>query len=408
MIQRYCCWKRKEERVLLVWITVLLLGFLCAEVCYAQNSESYNTELGSEEGVQEEKDDEAGNLLEELELSQVQEMLDEMLTEQSFSIKDMIKKVIQGEEIISKETVQKGLYSLFFGELQKEKTLFAKVILLILTASVFANFAAVFDSGQIGEICFYVVYLLLFVLLMDSFMQVSETLEQTFLWMNEFSRGLAPAFFFTVSVSSGATSAAIFYEGILMLTWMIQWGILNVLFPGACLYVILSLISHLSREEMLGKMTELLDTVLKWGIRTLLGAAAGFQIVRNMTAPVIDSLKRGLAGKAASALPGIGNAVNTVTEVLLTSAVLVRNSFGVVILFAFVIAGIIPMVRFVVLSLSYRFLAAVAQPVSDKRIVECLMTMGEGYSLMLKLLSAAEILCMLNYIVVMAGIGGIG
>ena len=64
------------------------------------------------------------------------------------------------------------------------------------------------------------------------------------------------------------------------------------------------------------------------------------------------------------------------------------------------------MIRYGILSLAYRFLAACAQPVSDKRIVECLSTVGEGYGLLLKILFTAEVLCMLAFLILMAGLGG--
>ena len=97
--------------------------------------------------------------------------------------------------------------------------------------------------------------------------------------------------------------------------------------------MLISLINNLSKEEMLGKMAELLDTAVSWGLKTLLGMVVGLQVVRGLIAPVMDTLKRSALGKAAGALPGVGNAVNMVTELVLTSAVLVRNCLGVVILF---------------------------------------------------------------------------
>ena len=104
----------------------------------------------------------------------------------------------------------------------------------------------------------------------------------------------------------------------------------------------------------------------------------------------------------------MGNAVNMVTELVLTSAVLVRNCLGVVILFAFVAAGAGPVIHYGILSLLYRFLAAIAQPVSEKRIVDSLATMGEGCALLLRILFTAEILCILDFVILMTGIGGSG
>ena len=416
-------WRGKKYAPVMIGMLVLLMNLADLKIsnlisgsiiCQAAESQSENTETENNSGETEKEkitQTEAGtvsDILEELDLSQVQRMLDQMLGEESFSMKDMLDGLIKGEKVLSEDTVQEMLHSFLFSGLEKEKSLLIKILLLILLSAVLANFADVFESGQIGDICFYIVYLLLFILLMDSFSSVTRSVQQTITWMAEFMRGLAPAYFLTISIAAGSSTAAVFYEGVLILTWLIQEVILNLLFPGACLYVLISLINNLSKEEMLGKMAELLDTAVSWGLKTLLGMVVGLQVVRGLIAPIMDTLKRSALGKAAGALPGVGNAVNMVTELVLTSAVLVRNCLGVVILFAFVAAGAGPVIHYGILSLIYRFLAAIAQPVSEKRIVDSLATMGEGCALLLRILFTAEILCILDFVILMTGIGGSG
>lgn len=345
-------------------------------------------------------------LVADIDFAEVQEMLDEMLGEESFSFKAALENMLSGENAFSEEALRELMGGLLFSGMEREKALFMKILLLIFLAAVLANFASVFDSGQIGEISFYIVYLVLFMLLMDSFSETSLSLQRVISWMTEFMRTLAPAYFLAVSASSGAAAAAVFYEGVLLLVWLIQWILLTVILPGTNLYVLLRLVNHLSREEMLGKLAELLDTAISWGLKSLLGVVAGLQVVKGLVAPVVDSLKRSFIGKAAGALPGVGNAVNMVTELVVTSAVLVRNCLGVMILIAFVVVGAGPVIHYGLLSLFYRFLAAAAQPVSDRRIVECLSTVGEGYGLLIKILFTAEILCMLTFLILMAGLGG--
>lgn len=416
-------WHGKKYAPVMIGMLVLLMNLADLKIsnlisgsiiCQAAESQSENTETENNSGETEKEkitQTEAGtvsDILEELDLSQVQRMLDQMLGEESFSMKDMLDGLIKGEKVLSEDTVQEMLHSFLFSGLKKEKNLLIKILLLILLSAVLANFADVFESGQIGDICFYIVYLLLFILLMDSFSSITRSVQQTITWMAEFMRGLAPAYFLTISIAAGSSTAAVFYEGVLILTWLIQEVILNLLFPGASLYVLISLINNLSKEEMLGKMAELLDTAVSWGLKTLLGMVVGLQVVRGLIAPVMDTLKRSALGKAAGALPGVGNAVNMVTELVLTSAVLVRNCLGVVILFAFVAAGAGPVIHYGILSLIYRFLAAIAQPVSEKRIVDSLATMGEGCALLLRILFTAEILCILDFVILMTGIGGSG
>lgn len=348
----------------------------------------------------------AENILKDLELDEVQKMLNEMMGENSFSLKQMAADLIDGKEALSAETIQKFLRTVLFNGLENEKSLLLKLILLMFLAAVFANCAEVFGNGQIGEISFYVVYLMVFILLMNSFKEMSASLEKIISWMTEFMRGLAPAYFMAVSAASGTASAAVFYEGVLILVWMIQWILLNVLLPGAGFYVLLELVNNLSKEDMLDKLAELLNTAVSWGLKTLLGAAVGLQVVRNLVAPVMDSMKRGILGKAAGAIPAVGNAVNMVTELVLTSAVLVRNCLGVAILVVFVVVGAGPVLHYGMLSLIYRLMAAVSQPVSDRRLVGAFSTMGEGCALLLRILFTAEILCMLAFIVLLAGFSG--
>ena len=343
-------------------------------------------------------------LLKEINLTDVQKMLDDFMGADSFSMKEALIKLTRGEQAFSKEAVQEFVYRFFFYQLDQEKELFVKLILLILLSAVFTSFAEVFENNQIGDISFFVVYLLFFTILMDSFSRMSSSLEKTISWMTEMMKGLAPAYYMTVCAASGAASAVVFYEGVLLMVWGIQWLLLTVLLPASGMYVLLQLVNSLSREEMLGKMAELLNTAVSWGLKTLLAAVVGLQIIRNLVAPVMDSVKRGLLSKAAGALPGVGNAVNMVTELVVTSAVLVRNCLGVVILVVFVLIGAGPMLHYGILSLLYRLLAAVAQPVSDQRMVRALGTMGEGCALLLRILFTAEVLCMLAFLVLMAGI----
>ena len=343
-------------------------------------------------------------LLKEINLTDVQKMLDDFMGADSFSMKEALIKLTRGEQAFSKEAVQEFVYRFFFYQLDQEKELFVKLILLVLLSAVFTSFAEVFENNQIGDISFFVVYLLFFTILMDSFSRMSSSLEKTISWMTEMMKGLAPAYYMTVCAASGAASAVVFYEGVLLMVWGIQWLLLTVLLPASGMYVLLQLVNSLSREEMLGKMAELLNTAVSWGLKSLLAAVVGLQIIRNLVAPVMDSVKRGLLSKAAGALPGVGNAVNMVTELVVTSAVLVRNCLGVVILVVFVLIGAGPMLHYGILSLLYRLLAAVAQPVSDRRMVRALGTMGEGCALLLRILFTAEVLCMLAFLVLMAGI----
>lgn len=348
-----------------------------------------------------------GELVSDMSFEQVQNLMDEMLGENSFSLETTLKNMITGKTAVSKEAVQEFLHGLFFDQLEKEREHFFRILLLVLAAAVFSNFAAVFENSQIGDVSFYMVYLLLFTILMNSYQQLGASLGKQLDWLTQFMKGLSPAYFVAISASSGTLSAAAFYQGVLLLVWLVEWMLLTLILPGTNLYVLLCLVNHLSKEDMLSKMAELLETLISWGLKTMLGAVLGLQVVRGLVSPAMDALKRTAIGKTAGAIPAVGNAVNMVTELILTGALLVKNCLGVVAVIALLLAGAAPVIHYGILSLSYRFLAAIAQPVSDKRIVGCLGTMGEGCAMLLRIMMTAEILCILTFVILMMTAGGV-
>ena len=59
--------------------------------------------------------------------------------------------------------------------------------------------------------------------------------------------------------------------------------------------------------------------------------------------------------------------------------------------------GLPPVVKIGFTTLVYKFLAALVQPVSDKRMVGCLSTVGEGCRLLMKVLLMTELLFIDNH-----------
>ena len=342
-------------------------------------------------------------LLEEIQMEEIQRTLDELVGKGKISLKEEIKKIMQGEDPISKAAVQEFLQSFFLSFWKREKENFIRIITLLFLAAVLSNFTIFFEKDQIGDIGFYILYLVIFTMSMNFYSELSESLLGKLKGLTEFMKVLAPSYFLAVAAANGTATAAVFYQGILFLIWGIEWLMVSMLLPMADFYVLLQMLNALSKEEMLSRMSELLKEGIEWALKTMVGVVAGLQMIKNLVAPVLDELKKNVIGRAASAIPGIGNTVNVATELILTSALLVKNSLGVAMLMILVLTGAGPVLYYAGLSLSYRFIAAVFQPISDKRVIGCIVTMGEGIGLLLRILLTAEILCMLTFLIIMAG-----
>ena len=348
----------------------------------------------------------AQGLLEDMQLEEIQQMIDQMLGEDTFSLVQAVQDLMSGREALDRERVLEMVWKVFFSQFVRQKDLVLQALLLVLLAALFTNFSQIFDRGQVGEIGFYIVYLLLFTLLLNGFYSLSRQLEERIAGLLGLMKGLAPAYYLSVAASSGVTSAAMFYQMVLLLVGVAQWAILAFVLPCTGLYVLLEMVNGLSKEEVVSKLADLFRTLVEWALKTIMGGVVGMQVIRGLVAPVIDAWKRTALGKTASAIPGVGNALNAVTEIVLASAVLVRNCLGVAFVLILLIWGLAPLIQYSVCALLYRLAAALAQPISDKRLVGCLSVMGEGCGLLLKILFTTELLCMITVAVLAVSFGG--
>ena len=331
-------------------------------------------------------------LMEDMELGQMQDAVNQILKEDSFSIEEILNQILKGESLFQKETMSKWFKNIVKAQLQREQKAMFQVVLLVLLAAVFSNFTAVFGDGKTGETSFYITYMLLLALLIKSFgsmgVELKELLENFILFL----KALMPSYFLAVTASSGSATAMIFYEAVLLLIYVIQVVFLKGIVPAIYVLALVELVNYLHSEDFLSKMAELLQTLIEWSLKSCMAVVLGMQLIQNMIGPAMDSLKRDIIGKTAASIPGIGNAINGVTEVALGTVVIIRNGIGVVGIIILVCIGIRPVIRLALLAFLYKLLAAVVQPVSDKRMTGALSTIGNGYVLFLKVLLCMELL----------------
>lgn len=331
-------------------------------------------------------------LMEDMELGQMQDAVNQILKEDSFSIEEILNQILKGESLFQKETMSKWFKNIVKAQLQREQKAMFQVVLLVLLAAVFSNFTAVFGDGKTGETSFYITYMLLLALLIKSFgsmgVELKELLENFILFL----KALMPSYFLAVTASSGSATAMIFYEAVLFLIYVIQVVFLKGIVPAIYVLALVELVNYLHSEDFLSKMAELLQILIEWSLKSCMAVVLGMQLIQNMIGPAMDSLKRDIIGKTAASIPGIGNAINGVTEVALGTAVIIRNGIGVVGIIILVCIGIRPVIRLALLAFLYKLLAAVVQPVSDKRMTGALSTIGNGYVLFLKVLLCMELL----------------
>lgn len=343
--------------------------------------------------------------------AKIQETIDEVMTTgERFQFKEYVNKLITGEEKLSPKGIISDIKENVGKEIKRNASGIMKLIAIAVIAALFTNFSGAFQNSQIADTGFYVTYLLLFTTLSATFLTVADIAGDVLTNLLNFMKAMVPTYFLAIAFCTGSKTSLVFYESTLLIITAVNFTLLKVIIPLIHVYVVLVLVNNISKEDILSKYTELISTVIRWTLKTLLTAAIGYNVIQAMIVPVVDSVKRTFLMKAAGSIPGVGNALEGVTKTVLGAGILVKNAIGVAGLVVIVIIMAIPIIKLVIYVIIYKLGTAVVQPITDKRITSCMSGVADAAGLLLYTVIIGVVLFMVTIAIVTTststGLGG--
>lgn len=288
-------------------------------------------------------------------------------------------------------------------EISRGGQMAGQLLALGLIGAVFANFSDIFTGSQISETGFFMTYLLAFTVLAAGFADSVTIAKEVLEKQMEFLKALIPAYFMTVAWAGGSLSSVAWYEVVLFLITAVQWMYVSMLVPVTQIYILLVMAGHITKEDMLSKLTGLIKTGVEWGTKSLIGIVLGFQVIQGLVLPYADSVHTAGVQKLLQVIPGIGQGAGAVTKIMLGSGVLIKNTMGAAAVILLVLVSLVPVLKLLVLLFLYRGVAAMMQPVCDKRLVACISSVADGQKLLLGLVVSSLLLFVLTIALICAG-----
>lgn len=294
-----------------------------------------------------------------------------------------------------------------FGAVRTGAGLAWQVLLLAFAGALFANLGQAFPESQVSQAGFYAMYVVLAALLLTAFTTAAEVALEAFQRIGRLMTAFLPVFFLAVAVQGQLTAAAM-YETTLLVIRGAQWLYERAVIPGIRFCVLLRLVQGVSQEDFISRLTKLLEKTVKWCVKTAFALVVGFQAVQALLLPYMDAVKGGALMKLARAIPGIGNSVEAAAQMALGTAALIRNGIGLAGLLALALISLGPLIKLGFIAVLYQGLAAVLQPVSDKRLLAAVGAVGEGAALLFKTMTNGILLFAIAVGIACACFGRVG
>lgn len=396
-------WRKFLQFILTVFLILVVFGFGTRIVNAEENGEAaQSSEEDAEEDIGRIQQEVEDALLSEFDFDEIEDSLRRMFPREKISFSEVVSELMSGDIAGVGKIFVEYLSDRIFYEFRYNRENLVYMLLVALTAAVFTNFAGAFQNRQVSEISFYILYMLLITLCLTAFRIATQGLEEQLDSLLDFMRVLCPSYFLAVAFASGSVTSLFFYNVILFLIYAVEIVVVRFLLPVINVYIMVQVLGNLTGEDFLSEFAGLLQKIVSWILRTLLAGIIGINVVQGLLAPAVDTLRRSALTRTAEALPWVGNAVGGTAEVVLGTAVLIKNGIGMAGAIITVLICAVPVLRMLILAFLYRLAAALVQPVSDKRITGCISSVSEGYELLVRVIFTAGVLFLLTIAVVAA------
>ena len=306
------------------------------------------------------------------------------------------------EELVSllKES---GYHGLFYGITGVKELVFIAIV-----AAVFYILSKTGRLGQAAQTGFFVAYLLIVAGTFRIFDTSRGIVGDALTSLLDFMKALIPAYCAGISVASGGLSASVFYSVAMLGITVVGVILRNVVLPVIGLYFMLSVLNRILEEDFLSKLAGLFYSVAEGLMKFSVAAVLGIGTVQGMIAPAADAVKRSALLKTAGAIPVVGDLLDGTSQTVLAAGVLLKNAIGAAGAIVIFLLCLVPFLRVGIANLALRFGSAVLQPISDKRITDCLGYAAKTHKLLVRLVLYTMLLFLLTIVLILVLTGGKG
>ncbi|MEE0282727.1 MAG: stage III sporulation protein AE [Lachnospiraceae bacterium] len=341
-----------------------------------------------------------------LELSDLEEKLRGMTDFSDLSFSDLVLELLQGKLPSGISGLWGEVWRLLFSYLGGQKQLAVQILLIALFSAVCTNFIRVFENSQIADISFYMMYLLIGTLLIGAFAEMQALTVNTLKSLFQFVTLLLPAYVVTIVFSAGSVSALGFYELTLLSVHILQLLFIKMVLPLIQIYIVFLFFNQLTQEDLFSQASEFLKTLLEWILKTTTAILVGLQTIQCLVAPAVDTLKNSTAHRIVKALPGVGGLMDSAAETIAGSALVIKNAVGVAGMIVVLLICLLPFLKLGLSVLLFRLLCAMLQPISEKRMVDCIRSFSDGVMLLMKTMLAGLAVFLVSLAMITASVRG--
>ncbi|HHV38566.1 MAG TPA: stage III sporulation protein AE [Tepidimicrobium sp.] len=376
---------KKIVRILLILILVMLIYSSCS---YSQSMEEGDRGI-TEDFLREQLD---SLNIQELELVLEDIERDNQYYSLKVDLKDAILSMVKGKSTFKLKDAVSGIIALLAHEMVDNLALISQILIITVACSLLTNIQSAFEEDTVSKLAHYACYMLLSMLLINSFKMALDLGEKTVEQMVNFMQIILPILLTLLTAIGGPSVKSLFHPIVIGAVNIIGSSIKSLVFPLIFFSFIIGVIGNISQKIQFSKLSELLrQTVIvlvSMSLTIFIGVITMYGMGSNVDGITIRTAKFAVD----NLIPIVGKFLSDAVETVVGCSSILKNGIGMAGLGILLLICIAPVIKIMTLLFIYKLVAAIVQPIGSSNIIKCFDEVNK--SLLLVLVSVLSIAIM--------------
>ena len=228
---------------------------------------------------------------------------------------------------------------------ESSKNIIISVLLLIIIHGILKNISENLGNKQTGKIGYFIQIILLITVLMKIYSSILNIVKETIQTISSFVYILIPVFISLTITTGNITTATSIQSIILLATNIITNFINNLLIPIVIIATVIGIISNISDEVHMNKISKYMKSTVTWLLCIFLTIFTCILSMENNLTQGVDQLASKTTKTAVSTfVPVVGKILGDTVESVLGCSNIIKNAVGFVGIIAIILIALTPLI----------------------------------------------------------------
>lgn len=335
--------------------------------------------------------------LDSMDLSQLEELLDEAPTEMTIadeiSVNSIINDLLNGQPIFDSENLMDNIKELFFIEVRSSLILGCEILAVCIIIGILNNFSNSFGSKTVSSLGTMICGFVIITLCIGSFYQTYNSCSSTMDVMSTTMTVLLPIMIPLLISMGGISSGSIMDPVILASVTGFNFIMQHIVLPLIFLSAVFILINSITDKDYVKKLALFMRKGALFITGLTITIFSGITAVQGIMTKSADSLLMKTAKFSIdNFVPIIGGFAADSLDMVINCIGVIKSAVGLIGIVIIVSMLAMPIIKIMAVAVIYKITAIAAEPVANKNISDSLNEIGTSAVTMTVVLAAGALM----------------